>query len=179
MSDGPNPQTIAEGRFLRMVRSNGWEFVQRTKVSGIVGILAVTDDGKMVLVEQYRRPLDKHVIEVPAGLAGDVQGQEQEALTVAAHRELLEETGYQAQHMAWLAAGAASAGLSDEVITLFRATGLKKVAAGGGDDSEDILVHEIPLPRVRAWLEEMAQAGRVIDLKVYSALYFATESREG
>ena len=71
------------------------------------------------------------------------------------------------------AVGPVSAGLSDEVITLFRATGLTKKAAGGGDASEDITVHHVPLDRIDAWLAEQTKAGKMVDLKLYAGLRFA------
>ena len=169
----PKPETMCEGKFVRLVRQGKWEYAKRKGVSGIVGIVAVTDDRKLVLVEQERAPVGKRVIELPAGLAGDSAGQEREDLADAARRELLEETGYEAAQMTRVAEGAASAGMTDEVITLFVATGLRKTGEGKGDGSEDITVHEVSLDRVRPWLEARAREGRLIDLKVYSGLYFA------
>jgi ADP-ribose pyrophosphatase len=133
----------------------------------------VTDDGKLVLVEQTRAPVGRPVIELPAGLVGDSPGRADEALAVAARRELLEETGYEARDMTLLVEGAPSAGLTSETIVLFLATGLRKVGPGGGDSTEDIKVHEVPLARAREWLSAQADRGAVIDLKVYAGLYFA------
>jgi ADP-ribose pyrophosphatase len=149
--------------------------VQRKNITGIVGIVAVTDEGKLILVEQYRTPVDKRVIEIPAGLVGDTPGMENEALAEAANRELEEETGYRAQRIEPLAVGTASAGMSDEVITLLRASGLSRVGNGGGDASEQIQVHEISVNQVRTWLTDRQKEGLLVDLKVYSALYFAGE----
>src|SRR5512142_3214140 len=101
-------QTIAEGKYLRFVKRGRWEYVERTQVSGIVGVLAVTDDNKLILVEQYRPPLQNPVIELPAGLAGDTPGTAGEALAIAARRELLEETGYEASGMELLTNGVVS-----------------------------------------------------------------------
>lgn len=165
-------EVIAAGKHLLLKQRNGWEYVERRKVSGIVGILAVTEDRKLLLVEQYRPALDKRVIEIPAGLAGDLEGAENEALAEAARRELLEETGYEALEMVYLTEGPASAGLSTEVITFFQARGLRKVGAGGGDISEEIIVHEVPLDAVHRWLEEKRRDGCAVDYKVYTASYF-------
>ena len=166
-------KTLYDGRHTRFVSLGKWEFVERKGVTGIVGIVAVTEEGKLLLVEQYRPPVGKFVIEIPAGLAGDVAGQETEQLATAARRELLEETGYEAAGMTFLADGASSAGITSEIITLFRATDLKKTGAGDGDGSEEITVHEVPLGEVRQWLQARREEGKLIDLKVYSALYFA------
>src|ERR1700759_4607932 len=99
MSEPSEPTTVYDGKYIRMVKRGKWEYAARKGVSGIVAIIAVTDDGKLVLVEQYRAPVGKRGIELPAGLAGDVAGQEDEELAAAAGRELLEETGYEASRM--------------------------------------------------------------------------------
>jgi len=166
-------EILCDAKYLRLVRANGWEFIQRKNVSGIVGIIAVTSDRKLILVEQYRPPVGKNVIEIPAGLAGDSPTTRNEDLALAAMRELEEETGYRASRMIELVTGTASAGLCDEIITLFRAEGLQKLSAGGGDDNEHITVHEIPLEQVENWLRDQIRNNRLVDLKVYSALYFA------
>jgi ADP-ribose pyrophosphatase len=156
-----------------LVKRGRWEFVQRRNVTGIVGIVAVTDEGKLLLVEQYRVPVGRRVIEIPAGLAGDIAGSENEELIEAARRELEEETGYRAAQIGVLATGTSSAGLCSEVITVVRATGLTRVGPGGGDASESIVVHEVPLPDVPRWLDAKVREGLMVDLKVYSALHFA------
>lgn len=173
MSEEQQVNVVWEGKFLRMVTQGRWEYVQRTNITGIVGIIAVTDDNKLILVEQYRTPVGKQVIELPAGLVGDVPGQESEAMEVAAHRELEEETGYQAQRLEEVFSGVASAGLSSERMTFFLATGLKKVGDGGGDHTEDIIVHEVPVDEVLQWVTDCQKEGMEVDLKVISALHFA------
>lgn len=170
-------KTLAEGKFLRMVCRGSWEMVQRVGVSGIVGMIAVTDDGKLVLVEQYRPPVDATVVEIPAGLAGDSEASPDEPLAEAARRELLEETGYRAGRVEPVAVGAPSAGLSDEMTTLFLCTGLARVGPGGGDDSEQIEVIEVPLADVEAYCRRRVEQGAVVDLKVYAALPFARAGR--
>lgn len=171
-TNASDDQVIVARKYLTLVSRGGWEFVRRNDVSGIVGIVAVTDEGKLLLVEQYRPPLQCSVIEIPAGLAGDVPGQEHEDLADAARRELLEETGYEAAEMLRLTEGATSAGLCDERVTLFLARGLRRTGPGAGDGSEDITVHEIPLPDVSTWLASRTAGGAALDLKVWAALYF-------
>ena len=166
-------KTLGAGRFLQLIDQGGWEFVQRSGVSGVVVVLAVTDEGRVLLVEQFRAPIGAPVIELPAGLAGDGANQANEPLEEAARRELLEETGYQAREMTFLTAGPSSAGLTDEMLTMFHAKGLEKVADGGGHGDEDIQVHEIPLDEVVSWLAEKAQQGVPADPKVYAGLFFA------
>lgn len=166
-------ETLCDAKYLRLVRADGWEFVQRKNLSGIVGIIAITNDRKLILVEQYRPPVGKSVIEIPAGLAGDTAAFANEELRLAAMRELEEETGYRAGRMTLVASGTASAGLCDEIITLFRADDLKKVGDGGGDESEEITVHEIAVDQVEEWLKQQLAQNKLVDLKVYSALHFA------
>ena len=173
MKRDPDVHTLADGKHIALVRRGGWEYAARKNVSGIVGVVAVTDDRRLVLVEQDRPPVNGRVIELPAGLAGDDDRHRDEDLAAAARRELLEETGYAAREMRRLAAGAASAGMTDEIITLFPATGLAKSGPGGGDGSEDITVHEVPLDGILDWLAAREAEGRLIDLKVYAGLYFA------
>jgi ADP-ribose pyrophosphatase len=163
---------LAEGLHLRLVREGHWEYAERTKASAAVVLVAVTDDGKLLLTEQYRIPLARRVIELPAGLVGDIAGEEHEALSTAAQRELLEETGYRADQVTQLSMGPPSAGLATEQVAFFHCSRLTRLGAGGGVGHEEIELHEVALDEVPAWLE--AQAGRaLIDPKIYAGLYFA------
>lgn len=163
---------IGQGKYLKLVNDNGWEYAERNRVSGIVAIAAVNRAGKVLLTEQYRPPIQKRVIELPAGLAGDTDDFDGETLETAARRELLEETGYEARGMKRLCGGPISAGFGTEILTFFRATGLKKVEEGGGDDSEDIVIHEVPLRTVKSWLLKQETETTTIDPKVFTGLYF-------
>ncbi len=171
MSDA-DVRVIAQGRFLRFVDLKGWEYVDRPNISGIVMLAPVTDDGKIVLVEQYRPPLRARVVELPAGLIGDIAGKEGEDLREGARRELLEETGYEAGELIHMGAGPISPGLTDETVDVFVARKLRKVAAGGGDAKESIEVHEVPIARIREFLAERERAGCKVDLKIFMGLYF-------
>lgn len=162
--------TVYEGTHLSMVKRGNWEFATRNIKRPAVGIVAITDEEKVILVEQYRPPVGQNVIELPAGLSGDIVGSEDEALVEAARRELLEETGYVADKWTEIGQGFSSPGLTDETIVLFLAQGLKKMAAGGGDESEDITIHEVPFINVLPWLKNRKAS---IDLKLFAALYSA------
>jgi ADP-ribose pyrophosphatase len=164
-------EILAEGRHLRLVRRGRWEFVERVRVTGVVAIVAVTDSGEIVIVEQERPPVERRVIEIPAGLAGDVEGDD--SLEDAARRELLEETGYSAERFERLADTPVSAGQSNEVITFFRAFGLRRVGEGGGDGSEEIETHLVPLAGAEDWLRARVREGVLVDAKVYAGLWFA------
>jgi len=166
-------RVLAEGRFARLVAQNGWEWVERTNTSGAVIIVAVTEDRRLILVQQHRVPLRCQVIELPAGLVGDTPGNEQEPLAEAARRELLEETGYEAARIEFLVSGPSSAGLANEVYSMFFAADVHRVGVGGGDASEQIVVHAVPLDNIEAWLEEQRRQGIAVDPRVYAGLHFA------
>ena len=173
-----SPRVLAEGKYLQFLDANGWEYAQRKNISGIVGMMAYTNDGKVVLIEQYRPPIGSTVIEIPAGLVGDEPDRGAEAMVDAAGRELLEETGYRAGLIEQVVADATiSAGTTAETMTLYRCTELEKVADGGGDDSEDIRVHLVDLDSAETWLETMRKQGHKIDIKVYLAIWLAGRSR--
>ena len=164
---------VYAGKHVQMVSFKGWEYAHRPVATGIVGIIAVTDARELILIEQYRPPVDKIVIEIPAGLAGDVAGSEGEQLLVAAKRELLEETGYAARRMKQVCVGSSSAGITDEVITMFLATGLKKTGDAEGDGDEQITTYLVPLDKAEAWIRREQEKGKQVDLKVFAALHFA------
>ncbi len=160
------------GRFLGIKEQDGWEFAYRTNASGVVVMVAVTDRHELILVEQYRVPVKSRVIELPAGLVGDT-GDTLESPESAARRELLEETGYRASTMEKLLTCPSSPGMADELITIYYADGLERVDDGGGDSSEDITVHHVPLDNAANWLTTHLADGVMLDPKIYSALYWA------
>lgn len=131
--------------------------------------MAFTVDDRLLLVEQHRPAVGGPTIELPAGLVGD-EGRGGEAAVEAAKRELLEETGHTARRWRQLWRGAASSGLTDEMVTLMVAEGVEKVAAGGGVGSEEIVVHAVPRATLWAWLAAREREGLVIDVKVGLAL---------
>lgn len=179
-SDDTQPALLHAGRHLHLLQSaSGWEYAHRPNARGIVAVLALTEDRRVLLTEQYRPPVKARVIELPAGLAGDIPLMEDEPLVNAARRELREETGYTAREFVKLQSGPSSAGLSTEVITLFQAVGLTRVSDGGGDASEDIKVHAVPLAEVAAWCREKEDAGCLVDFKVFAALHLAVTGRSG
>ncbi len=165
-------RTLRQGRFLTMVETvERWEFVRRTNAPGVVCVAGVTADRRLLLVEQFRPPVGRRVIEFPAGLAGDVAGLESEPLLQAAEREVMEETGYRAKTMRHVFAGPSSAGLTDEIIEFFVADGLEKTAAGGGIDGEDVKEHLVPWAEIDAFLEQMRQRDFLVDSRVPTCLY--------
>ena len=166
------PQVLHEGRYVRLMKVGRWEYVQRLGRDAAVVILAVTDKGEALFVEQFRAPVRSQVIEFPAGLVGDLSHHAGESLELAATRELEEETGYTAARMEKMTSGPPSPGLASEIITWFRATGLRQTGKGGGDHTENIVVHAVPVADAGGWLRRMEDQGRLVDPKVYIGLYF-------
>lgn len=165
-------ELIHRGRHLHYFRRNGWEFVRRAQAHAVVAIAARTEQDEVVLIEQERTVLGaqgRRVIEIPAGLVGD-HGAETDLLA-AARRELIEETGFDAEELRIACVGPSSAGLTDELITMVVARGLRRVAAGGGVDGEDIRLHLVPWLQVRGWLAARHAAGMLIDPKVQAGLW--------
>lgn len=165
------------GRYLNYhVTAQGWEYVTRSNCRGSVAIMAFTEDKRLVLNEQFRPPVGKRVIELPAGLAGDLPYNANEPLESAARREFEEETGYIAKKWLRLFDGPTSAGMTDEFVTLFHATGLTKVSEGGGSHGENILVHTVLLEELLPWCSERQKEGKLIDLKIFAALHLLNHS---
>jgi ADP-ribose pyrophosphatase len=173
MNDDVN--ILYAGRHLQLRVRDGWEFVSRGNASGVVGVLAVTAQREILLVEQFRPPLGRNVLELPAGLAGDEPLQENEPLLTAAKRELLEETGHEARHWHSLGDGPSSAGLTNEMVTLFLASGLLKVREleHFGVGRERIRLHCVRIGEVRAFLAGRQKEGVAVDFKIAAALYLA------
>ena len=171
-------RTLAAGAHLRLVVRNGWEFVERPNVAGIVVIVGTTNHGGLVLVTQWREPVGAHVVEWPAGLAGDIPGRETEALEEAARRELFEETGFRAATMEAILAGPPSPGISSETVTFYRARGMVRTAPGGGRGAERIRTHVVPISRLSVWVERMQAAGYQVDPKVFAGAYWLRQEMD-
>ncbi len=171
MNDHPAPSLLHQDKHLSLVARGKWEFATRNTKRPAVGIVAITPSGDVVLVEQFRPSVGHTVIELPAGLTGDIVGSEDESLQVAAQRELFEETGYVASQWTELGMGYSSPGLTDESIVLFLAEGLERKGPGGGDDSEDITLHEVPFDSVLTWLRDR---DAVADMKTLAGLFAAS-----
>lgn len=165
-------ETLFNGRWLRLMRRGRWEYAERTNPGGGVIIVAVTPEDKVLFVEQWREAVHGRTIEMPAGLVGDRDGGADEAATEAASRELLEETGYRAGRLELLMAGPSSAGMSNEMIAFVRAWDLVREHAGGGDASEEIVVHEVARREAAHWLIGKLYDGFSIDPKLFAGLYF-------
>jgi ADP-ribose pyrophosphatase len=161
---------IFEGKHVLVLERDGWEFVERKKGKSAVVILAVTDDDHVILVEQFRRPVNARVIDFPAGLVGDEGGSDDPAET--ARRELEEETGYVCSSVERLIAGPTSPGITSETVAFYRATGLSQRGAGGGVGGEDITVHRVPRASIVDWLNQKQDEGAMIDVKIWAGLWW-------
>jgi ADP-ribose pyrophosphatase len=156
-----DPDTVWEGKYIQVRKLGTWEWVSRTRGVSAAVILAV-DEGHVILVEQYRVPLASQCIELPAGLVGDEE--EGEDPKTAAIRELEEETGYRAERAVELGRFHASPGMSSEGFVLLRAEGLTKVGEGGGVESEDIIVHRVPVAQIPAFVNGKRREGCAVDV---------------
>jgi len=166
-------ETKYEGRFIRIVSRDGWEFADRVNCTGVVLVVALTDDNKIILVEQFRPPVGKNVIELPAGLVGDEDSKE--GLIAAAIRELEEETGYRPRRdcdaSLLVSYGPSTPGMASELLAIVGVGNLEKVGPGGGVGRENIVVHEVPRMTLYHWLNAKSRSDEVlVDLKVYSGV---------
>lgn len=164
-------KTLFEGRFIRLVDDNGWEFADRVTGAGVVCIVAL-DDEHVILVEEFRSAVQAPVISLPAGLIDRADiGAAQESAQDAALRELREEAGYTARRIEEVASGPISAGMTTERVTFFLAQDLQ---AGEQmlDGEEDIRVHRVALRQLPAFLSDCVSRGAEIDPKIFVGLYF-------
>lgn len=166
-----NPEEVRwEGRFIAAKTRGRWEYVGRARNIRAAVILAITPAREVILVEQFRVPLGRPCIELPAGLIGDDDSSADEDASLAALRELEEETGYRATHMEALGEFWSSPGMVSESFTLFRAHGLTRVSAGGGVEGEGITVHHVPLGDIASYIATCRAQGMAVDVKILTLL---------
>ena len=163
---------VGESERLIILDSDGWQFVERKKGKEAVVVLAQDSDGQVVLVEQFRRPVNASVIDFPAGLVGDEEGSSDPAST--ARKELEEETGFTCESVELLAKGPTSPGITSEIVSFFRAEGVRRKGEGGGVGGESITVHTIPLAGLVPWLRDRERDGKLVDVKIWAGLYLLT-----
>ncbi len=166
-ADAPE-QTMWAGDYIVVRKRGTWEYVGRPRGISAAVILAV-EDGEVLLVEQYRVPLGKACLELPAGLVGDQDGIAEDVADAAA-RELEEETGYRAERVDIIGEFYSSPGMVSEAFTLVRAHGLTRIDEGGGVDGEDITVHRIKLAELADFTSAARARGVAIDVRVMSLL---------
>ncbi|KZE66317.1 ADP-ribose pyrophosphatase [Fictibacillus phosphorivorans] len=133
------------------------------KHPGAVAVLAVTNEGKILMVEQFRKPLEKTIIEIPAGKL-----EKGEDPLACAKRELMEETGYSCESMVSIGSFYTSPGFADELIYLYFTDTLVKQGEQMTDEDEFINVLEVSVNEAK----EMMQDERIHDAKTaYSVMY--------
>ena len=159
-------EMIYEGRILNLrrdkvhVKDNQTSYREIVEHNGGVALAAVTSEGKLVMVRQYRKAAEKAILEVPAG---KIEKGEDHRLT--AERELKEETGYSAGKIEFITSFFSSIGYSTEVIYLYFATDLTP-GETDFDDNESIEILEYELPK----LKEMILNGEIEDAKTIAAI---------
>jgi len=158
-------RVVWEGKYINAKVRGRWEYVGRARNIRAAAIIAI-DDGHILLVEQYRIPLGKRSLEIPAGLIGDDDGMEGEPAEEAAARELEEETGYVAARMENLGEFYSSPGMVSESFTLLRAYGLTKVSEGGGTENENITVHRVKLTDLPKFVADWRSKGHAVDVRL-------------
>jgi ADP-ribose pyrophosphatase len=169
LDDLPPAEVMWEGKFVRAMKRERWEYASRTRGIRAVVILA-EHEGKVILVEQPRVPTDCRCIELPAGLVGDHDPDA--TVEETAVKELEEETGFTAERIERLGDFFASPGMLAEGFTLVRAHGVCKIGEGGGDEHEDIIVHLVPRAEVPNFLEQRRAEGLGMDAKLLLLLNY-------
>ena len=158
-------EKIYEGAIINLRRDKvtvqgGTSYREIIEHNGGAVIAALTEDKKLVMVRQYRKPADKVMLEVPAGKIDPG-----EKPLEAAVRELKEETGYTAEKVEFLTQFYPSVGYSEEVLYLYLCTGLTP-GETNFDENEAIDIEEVELDR----LFKMAMSGEIDDAKTLIAI---------
>ena len=163
-------QTVWAGKFITAKVKGKWEYVARSRGIKAAVILAIDEHDHVLLVEQFRVPLGKACLELPAGLIGDDDSAPVEDTATAAVRELEEETGYTAARMELIGEFYSSPGMVSESFSLLKAHGLRQIGPGGGTDGEDITVHRVALSGLPQFIESARNRGLGIDVRLLMLL---------
>lgn len=158
------PLTLWAGKYLSVRKQGTWEYAERRGGIDAAVIVALDGEGQLILVEQFRIPVGRRCLELPAGLVGDVESGE--SIAEAARRELEEETGYHAAIVEERGRFYSSPGMTSEAFTIVLATGLTRTGDGGGDQDEDIVVHRVPAAAVEGFIAGKRREGLGIDAKL-------------
>jgi ADP-ribose pyrophosphatase len=161
-------KTVFEGDHLLVAERDGWQYVERKKGKEAAAVIAFTEKDELILTEQFRKPVNARVIDFPAGLIGDDGTDDPEA---TARKELEEEAGYTCDAVELVAKGPTSAGITSEIVSVYRAKGVRKSGIGGGVDGESITVHLVPREEVQKWVRDKERQGLMIDIKL--AMYLS------
>lgn len=166
-----NSKRIYEGRMISLrvdtVELPDKKYSTREIVEhpGAAVVVPITDDGKIIMVKQFRKPVEDSLVEVPAGKLD--KGEDP---TICAHRELQEETGYISANMQYLFSFYSSPGFSNEIMHLFIATDLTQGEANPDEDEYiEIVSYEL------GQLIEMIFQGKIKDSKSIIAIFAASQ----
>lgn len=132
------------------------------KHPGACAIIPFISENEIILVEQFRKPLERTLLEIPAGKLN-----KNESPITCAHRELEEETGYKAKDMIYLGKIATAPGFCDEIIHLFKATNLYD-GTKSCDEDEFTDIKKFTLDEMKL----MIKKGKIIDTKTISILSY-------
>ncbi|PXX60834.1 ADP-ribose pyrophosphatase [Nocardia tenerifensis] len=171
-------ETVYSGAILALrldqVRMPGGKVAEREVIEhhGAVAVAAIDDDDNVVLIDQYRHPMGRRLLELPAGLL-DVPGEDP---LVAARRELAEETGLAAREWSVLVDVALSPGFTDEALRVYCARGLYETDRPEPEFEEaDLKVERMPVDRaVRA-----ALAGEIVNATAVAGVFALAAARAG
>lgn len=162
-------ETLFSGHIIELavddVRLPNGEMAKRELVfhNGAVGIIALTADERIVLVKQFRKPLEKVILEIPAGKIDTTDGETLET----AQRELEEETGLQADHWEFVIEFSSAPGFTNEILSIYQATGLMKVDNPLPQDEDELIeLHYLTLAEAKAAIA----TGEIYDGKTILAI---------
>ena len=172
-----------QGKFLRIIgkeflNKNGskglWECVELGNTGGVVIVFALTKKKEVILEKQFRFPINKDIVELPAGLL-DKPGENSKE---AARRELLEETGYKAEKLVFISRGYFNPGITNSVIFIYSAPQITFVGFDGisSDGSEEIEVIKVPLKKLADFCLKKHK-NFVVDPKVLGVLKILEEKK--
>jgi ADP-ribose pyrophosphatase len=155
-------------------REGTWTYIERRGRQRAVVVVAATESSRsLVLIEQFRVPFGRPVVEFPAGLVDP--GEE---LAQAARRELREETGFDGEVLEVGPEVSTTAGLSTETVHMvYMRVGETPAAAATPERSERISLRLLPPERFAGYLEESRREGRLLDAKLY--VYLRQRAAQG
>lgn len=170
-----NSKIVYEGRILNLrldtvTAPGGHAYREIVEHRGAAAAVALTDDGKVVMVRQYRYAPDRVVLEIPAGKIDPGEKDPEETMI----RELKEETGYRASKVKLIGRINPSVGYSEELIYIYLMEGLE---AGAQEPDEDEALEVVLIPFEEIY--ERAERGELEDAKTIAALFFAGRYLKG